>query len=266
MKKLPAFSLALLLGVSAAGCASRTKPVQNAGAVHVPEQLDAVSAVRVERAYRRLAPSNPQRAEIRASLVRFLAAEAERVHAADEYDATVEKLARISSLYYPGELEGGLLPETLALAKYLRMQGEPKGDEPRVLSALWLEKTLEPHNPEPKTQYEQLRRWSDEARANLGGVADHLSGLIQVLAEHARLTPAPDILDTLANLYAERRQKLVKALGPDDSRRRRRASSRFRTIERPRSHSAERPSTSRECISRTTTSRAPWRACDSSTR
>lgn len=181
----------------------------------MPEQLDAVSAVRVERAYRRLDPSDPQRAEVRASLVRFLVAEAERVHAADEYDAAVEKLARISSLYYPAELEGGLLPETLSLAKYLRKQGEPKGDEARVLSALWIEKTLEPHNPEPKAQYAQLRRWSDEARENLGGVSDHLSGLIQVMAEHARLTPAPDVLDTLANLYAERRTQLVKALGPD---------------------------------------------------
>ncbi len=62
-------------------------------------------------------------------------------------------------------------------------------DEARVLSALWIEKTLEPHNPEHKAQYEQLRRWSDEARENLGGVADHLSGLILVLAEHARPTP-----------------------------------------------------------------------------
>ncbi len=209
-------SLALLLGLTAVGCAARAKPArQGTGALAVPEALDAASAARLERAYRRLDPGDPQRAEVRKTLVRYLVTEAERVHAADEYDAAVEKLARIASLYYPSELEGGLLPETLALAKYLRMQGEPKGDEARVLSALWIEKTLEPHNPEPKEQYQQLRRWSDEARENLGGVADHLTGLIQVIAEHARLTPAPDILDTLANLYVERRQQLVKALGPD---------------------------------------------------
>jgi len=211
---LRVLGVVLALSTGGVGCAARTKPPQTAQ-VAVPEQLDPLSAVKLERVYRRLDPSDPQRKEIRASLVRFLVAEAEHVHAADEYDASVEKLARISSLYYPDELEGGLLPETLALAKYLRKQGEPRGDEARVLSALWIEKTLEPHNPEPKTQYEQLRRWSDEARENLGGVADHLTGLIQVLAEHARLTPAPDILDTLANLYTERRQQLVKALGPD---------------------------------------------------
>lgn len=177
--------------------------------------LDAASAARVERAYRRLDPADPQRGPARAQLVRFMVAEAERVHAGAEYAAAVEKLARIASLYYPDELEANLLPEMLSLAKYIRMEGEKRGDEPRVLSALWIESKLEPHNPETRQQYEQLRTWSDEARANLGGVTEHLSGLIQVMAEHARLTPAPEILDTLANLYLERRQRLVKLLGPD---------------------------------------------------
>jgi tetratricopeptide (TPR) repeat protein len=207
---------ALLAGVLGMGCAARNKTaVKSPAALEMPPELDAASAVRVERAYRRLERDDPQRAEVRARLVRFWAAEADRVHAADEYDAAVEKLARIASLYYPSELESGLLPETLSLAKYLRKQGEPRGDEARVLSALWIEAKLEPHNPEPKGQYEQLRRWSDEARQNLGGVSDHLSGLITVMAEHARLTPAPEIVDTLANLYAERRHQLVKTLGPD---------------------------------------------------
>jgi tetratricopeptide (TPR) repeat protein len=211
-----ALALALLAGSPLAGCASHAKPAAHAGAqLSVPEVLDAFSAVGVERGYRGLNPSDPQRAEVRGRLVRYLLEEAERAHAADEYDAAVEKLARVSSLYLPSELETGLAPETLSLAKYLRRQGEPRGDEARVLSALWIEKKLEPGNPEPKQQYDMLRRWSDEARQNLGGVGEHLSGLIQVMSEHARLTPAPEVIDTLANIYAERRQELVKALGSD---------------------------------------------------
>ncbi len=214
--RIQGLSVVLALGALATGCASRAKPAAPApSALAVPAILDAASAARVERAYRRLSPSDPQRVEVRAQLVRFLVAEAERVHAAEEYGAAVQKLARIASLYYPEELESGLLPEMLSLAKYIRIAGEPRGDEPRVLSALWIESKLEPHNNEPKEQYEQLRAWSDEARANLGGVSEHLSGLISVMAEHARLTPAPEVLNTLANLYIERRQGLLKALGPD---------------------------------------------------
>ncbi len=213
--RVQGLSIVLVLGAFAPGCASRAKPATTTPSVAVPEVLDAASAARVERAYRRLGRDDPQRPEVRAQLVRFLVAEAERVHAAQEYDAAVEKLARIASLYYPEELEGGLLPEMLALAKYIRIEGEPRGDEARVLSALWIESKLEPHNTEPAEQYKQLRTWSDEARANLGGVSEHMSGLIAVIAEHARLTPAPEVLNTLANLYIERRQALLKALGPE---------------------------------------------------
>lgn len=211
-----ALSVALLVAAFLAGCASRGRPAAHGGvALDVPEQLDAASAARLERAYRRLQPSDPQREELRERLVRYLLAEAEKVHAADEYDAAVEKLARVTSLYYPGELAKGLLPETLPLANYLRAQGEPRGDEARVLSALWIQQHLAEDKEEPARQYALLRRWSDEARQSLGGVSEHLSGLIQVLAEHARLTPAPEVLDALADLYLERRTKLVKTLGPD---------------------------------------------------
>ncbi len=89
--------MTLALSVGGAGCAALDRALPRR--LKSPsKQLDAVSAVKLERAYRRLDPSDPQRKDIRASLVRYLVAEAERVHAADEYDAAVEKLARIASL------------------------------------------------------------------------------------------------------------------------------------------------------------------------
>jgi tetratricopeptide (TPR) repeat protein len=79
-----------------------------------------------------------------------------------------------------------------------------------VLSALWIQSALRPEDPEPKQQYQALRTFGNEARENLG-LGEHYSGLIEVLSEHARLTPAPDVLATLADLYVERRARMLAA-------------------------------------------------------
>jgi tetratricopeptide (TPR) repeat protein len=206
--------LCLLSVAAASGCA-RGKPTQTAASVALPAELDEQSFARVAHAYRRLDPRDPQRPTIRERLVRHLLHEAEGAHRADEYDAAVEQLASITALYRPDELAGGLYPELLPLAHYLRVEGERRGDEARVLSALWLQARLAQNKQEPEQQYQVLRRWSDEARRDLGGVGEHLKGLIDVMAEHARLTPAPEVLDTLAQLYVDRRQQLIAAMGPE---------------------------------------------------
>jgi tetratricopeptide (TPR) repeat protein len=206
---------ALLLAL-AAGCAGPAQGgARPATVLDLPAELDEASFSRAERSYHRLDPDASERAELRARLVRHLLKQAERARAAEEYDRVVDELAHATSLYRPEELAKGLLPEFGPLADYLRSEGERRGDEPRVLSALWLQKTLRPGQAEPREQYDMLRRWSDEARQNLGGVTEHLSGLIEVMAEHARLTPAPEVLATLADLYVERRRKLVLTFGPD---------------------------------------------------
>jgi tetratricopeptide (TPR) repeat protein len=189
-----------------------------ATALEVPPELDDATFARVERAYLRLSPDDPQRPEVREKLVAHLLTLADRARAADEYDHVVELLAHMTSLYRPEELTS-IPARMFPIADYLRKAGERRGDEARVLSALWIEKTLHPKDAELEQQYQMLRRWSDEARQNLGGLTEHLTGLIEVIKEHARLTPAPDVLDTLADLYAERRRKLVLAFGPDSSTR-----------------------------------------------
>ena len=200
------------------GCAGRAKPAQSVATVALPAELDAQSFTRIERAYRRLDPGDPQRKAIRGRLVQHVLREAEGAQRAEEYDAAVEELGMIASLYRPEELADGLAPELLPLANYLRAEGERRGDEPRVLSALWIQSKLRKEDDdrqEARKQYQLLRRWSDEARRDLGGVGEHLKGLIEVLAEHARLTPAPEVLDTLAQLYLERRNQLLRAVGPE---------------------------------------------------
>ncbi len=209
-------TLAWLLLAWSAGCAGRGPAgAQNTTPIKLPATLDARSYADGERAFRRLHAGDAQRGALREKLVPYLVAEAARAQAADEYAVAVEQFAAITSLYDPGELAQKLSPDLGPLATYIRKHGERRGDEGRVLSALWVQKTLRPKDPEPRQQYELLRRWSDESRKELGGVSDHLTGLIEVMAEHARLSPAPEVLATLADLYLERRQKLVATLGTD---------------------------------------------------
>ena len=209
-----ALAFVALTALSLVGCVHKGA-VKSAASVPMPAELDAQSFTRIERAYRRLDPNDPQRPAIRERLVHYLLREAEGAHRAEEYDTAVEELAAITSLYRPEELAPGLTPAFLPLAQYLRTEGERRGDEPRVLSALWIQARVAPDKSEPEAQYQLLRRWSDEARRDLGGMGEHLKGLIEVLSEHARLTPAPEVLDALAQLYADRRNQLLATKGFD---------------------------------------------------
>lgn len=200
-------ALGLVLG--AVGCGAHTSSGKRAATIiEVPDQLDARGYADLVRAYRRLELDDPQRVPLRARLVHYVLKNAEPAIAANEYDVAVESLAKIAKFYQPDELKTGLVPEVLPLADYLRKEGERRGDEARVLSALWIQMAFRPDDPEPREQYKQLRAFGEEARENLS-VSEHYSGLIEVLEEHARLTPAPEVLATLAELYVERRDKLL---------------------------------------------------------
>ncbi|HEX6243362.1 MAG TPA: tetratricopeptide repeat protein, partial [Polyangiales bacterium] len=199
-------SIALAAGCgahgAAAGAGGKTLPL--------PAELDARGYGELTRAFRKLAPDDPQRTEVRARLVRYQLRQAEHARAANEYDTVVGQLAKMAELYRPDELAHGLLPELYPLATYLRKEGERRGDEPRVLSALWMQAALRPDDPEPKQQYQQLRAFGVDARENLS-LSERYSGLVEVMSEHARLTPAPEVLSALTDLYAERRNRMLAA-------------------------------------------------------
>jgi tetratricopeptide (TPR) repeat protein len=199
------------LAISLFGCAAHgTGKQATQTALDVPEELDAHGYAELRRAYRRLDPKDEQRSRVRARLVRYLLKDAEHAQAAEEYDAAVARLAKIAELYRPDELRKELSPEVLPLATYLRKEGERRGDEARVLAALWIQSALRPDDADAKQQYQLLRAFGNEARENLSA-SEHFSGLIEVLSEHARLTPAPEVLNDLADLYIERRSRILAA-------------------------------------------------------
>ena len=58
-------------------------------------------------------------------------------------------------------------------------------------------------------RYDDIVNWGREARANLDSSSEQYAGLISVWSEHAEMTPAPEVLDTLADLHIAGRDAVV---------------------------------------------------------
>jgi tetratricopeptide (TPR) repeat protein len=165
-------------------------------------------------------PDDPSREAMRQRLVEHLVRKTPDLLAAGEYEAIVEHLATITGLYTPGEIADGKLPSGLEpVAKYLVERGSPRGDEARVLSGLLVLRSIRSNDPAPAEQYKRVREWGFEARAALGSPLERFEeGIVEVWEEHARLTPTPKVLSTLAKLYIERRNALVALFQSNERR------------------------------------------------
>lgn len=207
------------LGLLLVGCGGRQLPAPQVPPIQgVPEQVDELTYSDALRSFHRLPDSDKRRAEVRRRLLAYLGERSAEVVEAEDFEAAVELLKTTTGLFRPRELAEHMPEHAGSLAKLIRTKGEPRGDEARVLSALWILGRLDPDNKALALEYERLRRWSDEARRDLPGATEHLDGLITVLEGHANLTPSPEVLATLVDLYMERRRKLVELLGPDGRR------------------------------------------------
>jgi tetratricopeptide (TPR) repeat protein len=136
------------------------------------------------------------------------------------YDTAVAELAAVTDLYSPSEIGEGKLPAGLEpLCRYLVDKGSPRGDEARVLSALFVLQHLHPDDKAVAEQYRKIKEWGFDSRAALGSPIERFEeGLVEVWEEHARLTPAPEVLGTLSQLYVERRNELIKLFQSSERR------------------------------------------------
>jgi len=208
-----ATALALLLPIGASGCSRGGEAPVTETAASLGPELDEYTFPTALRAYHRLPIEDAQREAQRAQLLRYLEVRgAVHVDAAD-YDGAVSHMADVTSLYTPTELGEAPPPSLSPVAEFIRRKGERRGDEGRVLSALWLLKSLHPEDAALAEEYAALLRWSDEVRRDLTAGTEHLNGVIEVLEEHARLMPASAVLEMLADRYTERRRKLAALLG-----------------------------------------------------
>jgi len=169
----------LLLGLALLAACNRGP--QSSRSEHAPQAAPTLTAEQYPaslRRYYRLPVEDPDRDTLRRSLVNYLAGVGQSLVEAEDYDASVEHLATVTSLYLPSELEQHP-PESLALvAEFLKGRGERAGDEARVLSALWLLLSLNRDDPQYATYYRDLRAWSEEARADYGMLTESIDGLI----------------------------------------------------------------------------------------
>ncbi len=204
----------LALGLSACGAAgasfSRTTPLADRGV-----NRDSFDDVR--REYLVLSPEDPDRVVVRDRLLAYLDDGADALIRAGDYDAVVARLADMTELLAPIDLAAGAHPPSLLspLAHFVAERGAPRGDEPRVLAALLLLSRIEPEDVAHSEEYARAALWGHDAR--VGGESERRSmydsleggmGLVEVWEEHARLSPAPEVLDRLASLHLELRERL----------------------------------------------------------
>ncbi len=162
------------------------------------------------RRYHGLRIDDADRPALRAKIVTYLDAETTGVLTRDDYDETVRHFAAITDLLAPKDLQQGEVPSQLErLAERLVARGNPRGDEARVLSGLLVLHALARDGR--GDEYDEVSRWGRDSRGQIQNPLDRYTQLVEVWDEHARLTPAPDVLARLAALHVERRDAVVNA-------------------------------------------------------
>ncbi len=211
MARLSRAGVAGLLFLLAA-CASRAGAGRTSTALPggVPDSVSADNAAALTRTFHGLPLDDRNRVPLRDALLAHLAAGTDRIVAAGDYAALVAHFARMAELLLPEDLADGRVPPAFGpVARAVIAAGAPRGDEGRVLAGLLVLRALTPDAQDdrgetPEEAYEGLVRWSAEARATLGNAFEATSQQVDVWDAHARLTPSPDVLETLAQLHVTR--------------------------------------------------------------
>ncbi|MEM9190119.1 MAG: hypothetical protein AAGF12_13125 [Myxococcota bacterium] len=202
------FSLCLGLGF---GCGhANPAGTGTVGSIEVPERITAENYGEYSRILVRLPLDDASRPSLRDRLVAYLVERGRPAIDAEDYPSAVATFAEIAELYSPEDVEAGRVSEeTRPLAEFIVQAGSPLGDEGRVLASLYLLQRLD-GSRNFEERYERLAEWGRDARATLPGAITRYSGLIDVWEEHARLSPAPEVLTYLARLHMERRDEIVR--------------------------------------------------------
>lgn len=161
------------------------------------------------RLYHSLPPDHPDRIELRARLMRYYVVTGEAALESQDLELATERFANMTDLLLPEDFAEGRIPEELApFARRMIALGSPLGDEARVLAGY---RALHGRDETSDAEYAELAEWGQNARTHLPNAMEKYTQLIEVWDEHARLTPAPDVLSTLAQLHVDRRDAVLGA-------------------------------------------------------
>lgn len=153
----------------------------------------------------RMAPTDTERVELRDRLIATILSEAQSLADIGDYQGVVAQLERLPDVLQPSDFESGVLPADLEpIAAFVADRGGHLGDEGRVLAAYFLLARLT-QKQGYQSKYDEVALWGREARAEVDDPLPRYGQLLGVWTDHAGITPAPVVLDTLASLYIARR-------------------------------------------------------------
>ena len=156
-----------------------------------------------------MALDDPDRTPLRDRLIASILLEARGRAEIGDYEGVVAQVERITAFLSPADFAPGRPPAELEpLARYIATEANRLGDEGRALGAnLLLARITQEEDYE--SEYQAIASWSREARSHVPNVLQRYGELIDVWSNHAALTPAPSVLDTLAELHVARRDAIV---------------------------------------------------------
>lgn len=188
-----------LLSLAAACAHSAAGP--RGTAIKKADPIPQAEVPAATRRFLRMPVSDPDRRELRDGLIASVLTQAQSLTDVGDYEGVARALTRLTTFLSPADYAAGVLPEGLEpIAQFVVARGGHLGDEGYVLAANYMLGRLT-RDEAYQREYDAIAAWAREARANLDTVSEQYAGLISVWSDHAELTPAPDVLGTLAELH-----------------------------------------------------------------
>ena len=180
---------------------AHSKPTAPGARVKGAEPIPQAEYPDEARRFLRMPLDHPERLALRDRLIASVLSQAQSLADVGDYEGVVFEVSRLTMLLSPSDYAAGVLPKYVEpIAKHIADRGGSLGDEGYVLAANFMLERLT-GDALYQRRYDAVATWGREARANLDTVSEQYAGLISVWSDHADLTPAPEVLDTLAGLH-----------------------------------------------------------------
>ena len=180
---------------------AHTRTTTKGAEVKSVEPIAAAEYPDAERRFLRMSKTDAERLELRDRLITTVLDKAQVLADVGDYEGVVGEVERLTIFLSPEDYAEGVLPKQVEpIAAYMADRGGRLGDEGSVLAANFILLHLT-KDELYRGRYDMVATWGRESRANLDTVSEQYAGLIEVWTRHAELTPAPEVLDTLAGLH-----------------------------------------------------------------
>jgi len=197
---------------------AHSKSTTSGARVKTAEPIPQAEYPDAARRFLRMPLDNPERLELRDRLVASVLSQAQSLADVGDYEGVVLEVSRLTMFLSPSDYAAGVLPKYVEpIAKHIADRGGRLGDEGNVLAANFILERLTGDKLYQR-RYDDVATWGREARANLDTVSEQYAGLISVWIDHADLTPAPEVLDTLAGLHIAGRDAVAAETAEDRHR------------------------------------------------